>query len=184
MPILRCGLLVPMMLAAAGCATAGVDAQQPLRSAADTQEPGVFSLASYDAPRSRAWLLCAGGRGESDSRVLGPAGGVIALPDGHILTITPGAIDTWLPFLFADPPSDGVVVAAMAPPAPPFAGAGAIITISWANRPGCEVPDTAVIVQLRTGQAPLELRSRVDQRTKTIQTIEPVLGFSLFAIAR
>lgn len=141
----------------------------------------IFSV-RHDPPRGRQWVVCpTGGRDEGRMSTIGPTGDRITLRNGHVLTVTDGAVSDSTDFVFVEPRSPQIVVYASAPGR--FTGDGVGLTLSWANRPGCDATG-AVIARIVPGDSAQEIRSRPGARANTIETAVPLTSLSAYALAR
>ena len=151
------------------------------------QEGERFSLADIALPKGmKEWVTCAGGEDQNESRHFGPEGGALGLREGHTLVITPGALEEERDFEFIARSDSGILVEVRMPQTLKLKKNGAILRLSWANRPGCDVKRGAKIVRISKarGVALQAYDSKIDRRTKTIVSRRAITEFSLFAIAR
>lgn len=169
-------LLIPLL---SGCGAGGLG-EQIYTAAVD--DPAAFSIVRHDPPEGKQWIMCSGGRNEGRMRSIGRGGDDIVLSSGHELTVHSDAVSDVTDFIFVEPRSPQIIVYASAPGR--FSGSGVALLLSGENRPGCTVPSDAVIARIRPDQPAEEILSQPGPRANTIQTAEPLVELSSYALAR
>ncbi len=172
---LSLALLAPLLM------SCGPALGEPIYTAVQ-EDLTAFSVSHHQPPTGRRWVMCGDGRNEGRMAAISSAGGAITLTNGHVLTVHRGAVSDSTDFVFVEPRSPQVLVHASAPGR--FASPGVKLTLSWENRPGCSVPRDAVIARIRPGQPALEIRSAPVSGANAIETVDPLLELSGYALAR
>lgn len=169
-------LLLSVLLLLSGC---GGTAAQIAVAPGETQEPS-FTVLRHALPSGMEWVRCPNGQSEGRMRTIGSGGGTIALSAGHVLVVEPRAVLAETDFVFVEPQSQNIVVNARSVGVDRFGGNGVRLRVSWRNRPGCTVPENAVLVRIIPGRTAQPLKS-LQRGTDFIEV--RVDSLSTFAIA-
>lgn len=173
-PLLMCG---PLLLTGCGAVEDQLDVVLP---GTDNGAQESFTVLRHPLPQNMEWVRCPNGRSEGRMAVIGSGGGSMALSAGHRLTVEPRAVAAETDFVFVEPRSANIVVNARAVGVGRFGGQGVRLRVSWRDRPGCTVPDDAVLMRIAPRGTAIPLKS-VTRGSDFIEV--RVDSLSTFAIA-